>query len=343
MSPANYWKLGLFIVGCLTITIGMLAFLGAKQFDREVEIVHYYFNEPVDGLTVGSEIRHRGIPIGSVTEVGLAEDRMHVHAQGEISVATLERLGLRTPNVENSPQRMRSVIVESGVRAFLEQNILTGVSLINTDYFEAVVGVFPEYPFETPPRTIPTAPSAFKGIMADLEGTLSWLRNELPETVSSLRQLVTQIDGAITDLDLSALSREAQGTLSGLREETTRLATSMGGALEDGQSLFARLADREGPFEALLTTYRGLGEELERNLRDLDLAKTQESLDRTLASIDRAGDGIGTLSEDLQQDLGRLGRTLESLQSLAEMLERDPSALLRGRDAGRPPHERNAP
>ncbi len=343
MSPANYWKLGLFIVSCLTIALAMLAFLGAKQFDKEVEVVHYFFNEPVDGLTAGSEIRHRGIPIGSVTKVDLADDQRHVHAEGEVSVATLERLGLRTPGVENTPERMRKVLLESGMRAFLEQNILTGVSLINTDYFEAVVGTLPVYPFDTPQRTIPTAPSAFKGIMADLEGTLRWFRNELPETVESLRSLVRQLDRAVTDLDIAALSTEAQSTLASLREETGRLASSMGGALDDGQSFLARLRDKKGPLESLLTTYQELGVELRDSLQGLDLAKTQGALDRTLESFGETSQGVGALTEDLRDDLGQLGRTLESLQSLAELLERDPSALLLGREAGRSPLERKQP
>ena len=128
MTPANYWKLGLFIVVTLTTGLGLLAFLGAKQIQREVEDVHYFFNQTVDGLSVGSEIRMRGIPIGRVTEVGLAEDRIHVHAKGEIRVATMERLGLRQLGIEASPEEVRERIRESGLRAFLEQNILTGGS-----------------------------------------------------------------------------------------------------------------------------------------------------------------------------------------------------------------------
>ena len=343
MSPANYWKLGLFIVVCLALGLATLAFIGAQKFDREVSVVHYFFNEPVDGLSVGSQIRLRGIPIGAVTAIGLADDLIHVQVEGEIDVATLERLGLKEPGIDLEADVMRERLREKGLRAFLERNMLTGVSLINSDYFEEFRGTFPEYPFEIPMRTIPTMPSTFKGIMADLEATLSWLREELPGTVDRVQHLIIELDHAIVELDTGRISSDLKELLRELRGQTGSLAASMDGALTDGRELMSRLAKRDGPVDRLFATYEGLGEEMRTAMAGLDLGETQAALDRTLAAIGGAGDGVVQLTDQLSTDLARLGQTLESAQRLAEVLERDPSALLRGRGASRSPIERMEP
>ena len=343
MTPANYWKLGLFIVVSLATGLGLLAFLGAKQIRREVEEVHFFFNQTVDGLSVGSEIRMRGIPIGRVTGVGLAEDRIHVHAKGEIRVATMQRLGLQQLGIEASPEEVRDRIQESGLRAFLEQNILTGVALINNDYFEGFAGQFPEYPFPTPPRTIPTAPSAIKGILVDMESIIAHLRKDLPGLLERFESLLVSMDGALVDMQVGNLSSELQKTLQDLRTQTDRLVQSMGGAIDNGQSLLARLGDSDGPFERFLKTYRELGEELRGSVQSLDLEKTKSALDRTLGTLEEAGDGVVLLSDQLREDLGQLGRTLESAQRLMEVLEQDPSSILRGRSTVPSPLERKKP
>ena len=227
MSPANYWKLGLFIVVCLALGLATLAFIGAQKFDREVSVVHYFFNEPVDGLSVGSQIRLRGIPIGAVTAIGLADDLIHVQVEGEIDVATLERLGLKEPGIDLEADVMRERLREKGLRAFLERNMLTGVSLINSDYFEEFRGTFPEYPFELPMRTIPTMPSTFKGIMTDLEATLSWLREELPGTVDRVQHLIIELDHAIVELDTGRISSDLKELLRELRGSGDEIETRL--------------------------------------------------------------------------------------------------------------------
>ena len=66
-SKTNRWKLGAFVLGSFATAIGVAIWLGLENLNREYEVYYSYFNESVDGLSLGSPVKFRGIPVGKVT------------------------------------------------------------------------------------------------------------------------------------------------------------------------------------------------------------------------------------------------------------------------------------
>ncbi len=56
MTETNHWKLGLFIVMGITVILGTAAWFGIDRLRRDYLAAFAYFNEAVDGLTVGSPV-----------------------------------------------------------------------------------------------------------------------------------------------------------------------------------------------------------------------------------------------------------------------------------------------
>ncbi|MEP7125951.1 MAG: mammalian cell entry protein, partial [Byssovorax sp.] len=60
-APTNHWKLGLFVVVGVVLTLTTVAVLGARSLRKEVSRYVSYFDESVQGLEVGSPIKFRGV------------------------------------------------------------------------------------------------------------------------------------------------------------------------------------------------------------------------------------------------------------------------------------------
>ncbi len=103
-TKASYVAVGAFV---LIMGLGVIAFavwLGSLSLHQNTDTYRIYFTGPVTGLQVGSQVRLRGISVGSVTDIRLDPDNMErVQVMVDLtagtpiaadSVASLEMQGL---------------------------------------------------------------------------------------------------------------------------------------------------------------------------------------------------------------------------------------------------------
>ena len=318
-APQNHWKLGLFVIAGLALTLAAVVLLGVRSMQREVGLYVSYFDESVQGLEVGSPIKFRGVTIGTVGRIQVAPDHRHVEVESELGVEELTRLGLdvvKGPVLLGAP---RKLVMTPDLRLQLASSGLTGVKFLQLDFFDVEAFPAPKLPFPVPDNTIPTAPS----LMKNLEDSLTRMMNTLPEItdqISSIldevdiivgdvraqeipQRLVTTIDAVnavlvvardkVEQVDTAGLSRGAKRTLAGV--------TSAVGGLD---RILARI-DREG---GLLTSVERASDALGDTLRD--------------------GTGVG---EQLLVTLESVQDAARSMRKLTNALEQDPDMLLKGR------------
>ncbi|MCI0481858.1 MAG: MlaD family protein, partial [Candidatus Dadabacteria bacterium] len=85
----NYFKIGLFVVLALVILAGAIIFFGGGKFFEEKVTVETYFDQSVQGLSVGSSLEFQGVQIGNVSYIGFAfneykTNRQYVLVRAEI-------------------------------------------------------------------------------------------------------------------------------------------------------------------------------------------------------------------------------------------------------------------
>jgi len=314
--PVNRWKLGLFVVIGFATMFAALGWLGVQKLEREAIQAYYFFDERVEGLEVGSAIKFRGVPIGRVSEIRIASDQRHVEVVGDVFLDALESIGLhRDPRgPEDGP------FVPPELRVQLITSVLTGKGFLQSDFVDLETHPIPTYPFEVPWNTVHTVPSTIEGIEAGLIATLE----RLPRVLDRAAELLERGETAFDELALGALSQEARQTLSALRTELAEL-------------------DRLPPIAQATRTL----ERAEETLGDIQeaVAEVREHarIDETTAvardlgeRLGRSADEVTALAADVRGELGELERLFESLRRLAELLERDPSALLFGSAPRRP-------
>jgi paraquat-inducible protein B len=358
--------IGAFAAGAVALAIAALFIFGAnKVFARKFPIV-MFFDENVNGLTVGAPVSYRGLRLGQVTEIHSPVGTPRIAV-----AATLERgpLLTRRSAAGVSADQMRQTLEEGiaqGLRAQLSlQSFLTGqlyVSLVlrpdTPASFAGLGGVALEIP------TIPTIMSQLeaglgkvplvqlpKYLSDTLEGSARLLQApELAKTLEAVGPLLADAQTLLRRLDrevgpllasikgtsdtartsLEEVTRQLDRVVSGLQPEASRLMTSLTATSDTARGA---VKDVSGDLQKTLAQ---LGPELAALAVKLegvsDAARsTLEKAQVTLQDVDGALSGDLPLGHQLKQALQELAAAARSLRALADYLERNPESLLAGK------------
>ncbi len=348
--------IGAFAAGAVMLAIAALFIFGAnKLFSRKFPVV-MFFDENVNGLTVGAPLSYRGIRLGEVTQIvsPVGTSRIAVHA-------TMERgpLLTRRSAAEVSANQMRQTLEEAitqGLRAQLAlQSFLTGqlyVSLVlRPDTPASIAGL------GGPALEIPTIPTIMSQLQAGLEkvplaqvpkylsdtleGSARLLQGpELAKTlVADAQKLLRRLDGEVGPLlvSLKGTSDTARTSLVEVTRQLDRVVSGLQPLMTSltGTSDTARVAvkDLSGDLQKTLAQ---LGPQLSALAVKLegvsDAARTTlEGAQGTLQGVDGALNGDLPLGHQLKQTLQELATAARSLRALADSLERNPESLLTGK------------
>ena len=69
-GQANFFKIGLFVIGAAVALVFLLVLLGAGRLFQSKIVMETYFNESVQGLELGSKVKYRGVIVGEVKSIG---------------------------------------------------------------------------------------------------------------------------------------------------------------------------------------------------------------------------------------------------------------------------------
>jgi paraquat-inducible protein B len=261
------------------------------------------FPGAVGGLAPGSDVTMHGLKIGEVTAVNLryevAEDRIVAPVEYRIEPGRIAGV-MAIENVP--PGQVAAKMVSQGLRATLQSaNLLTGSKLISLDF-------------------IPDAPPA----ELKKDGDFFILPTTESGGFESLQRSASELLTKVSQIDYGKISRSLTGLLAGLDNtvngpQVKQVLTALQGTLVDVQDLTRKLD-------------AGVGPALHR-LPDI-AAQLQDTMTKANRLVGSLNDGYGDDSKfhrDLDRLLPELTDTARSLRVLADLLERHPEALIRGR------------
>jgi ABC-type transporter Mla subunit MlaD len=328
-APANRWKLGLFVVAGCAAAITGLTWIGMHELKRDFHIAYAYFDEALTGLEEGSPVKFRGVTIGVVQRIRVAEDKKHLQVQAALYDDYLRDLGLDVSSLDGVcplPDNLRAQVVMSWV---------TSTSFIQVDFFPDPESGPQRLPFQLPAgqNTLRTVPSTAKS----LESASREVLRELPSMALSARELVELLRSELQAARLPEVTRQLQSVLQRsdalLADLQQRdLAGAAQQTLVELRDSAAALRRDDGPLGSTLQGLRGLAATLQRELIAAELGATAAGVRTTAASF--AG-----LSDAVRAELGPLRSAMAAVERLAALLERDPGALLHGRSPQRSPLE----
>ncbi|MCZ6510526.1 MAG: MlaD family protein [Alphaproteobacteria bacterium] len=341
---ANPKVIGGFVLGAIGIlVVGLLTFGSGKIF-QETRPGVMFFSESVAGLNAGAPVTFQGVTIGSVTEVRIEFDpdtlEVRIPVFVEIEPARIVRLGKAGREIGYRGAEL----VAAGMRAQLVPvSLVTGQLAVNLDFHPdtpinlvgADLGV-PEWP------TIPS------GLQAILERIEKIPIQELVETaISLLNDLDELVESGELKSSLSSLSAGLSAFAQLLETINTDAGPIMGnvrtGTAEANQFIAEAsqvLGSLSKDIDVMLADLRTLVGDINSEVRPLsqsiqDAAGSAErALDQAEVTL-KTADGVisrdSPLRRDLEVALRNLTAASKSIRNLADQLERNPNAILTGK------------
>lgn len=314
MKAVNQAIVGLFTIGAIILFLAGLFYLGGRDlFNKKQEYV-VYFEGSVGGLTIGSPVVLRGVPLGKVTKISLITNPK----DSTVSIPvyfTIDKNSLRTfdnrPIDDRLEHRVIRRMVALGMRARLEiKSMITGQMAIELNFEK-----------DPPPAKYYSGDPEF----------------EIP----SVRSSYEEFEKRIMEIPLEETVRSLQKVLAGLNDilasgQIQRGLTGFADTFEESSRIL-----RESRLQA---TAQNVLNNLEHSSQAVNqrLPAALDNVNKAMANLATATSQVNQLldrNSSIVQDLRRLLRdgaeASRSLRHLADMLERNPEALLKGKKGGR--------
>lgn len=339
-ARANYFKIGLFIiVGVILTVMGVVVLKAGSLFEKRF-IMETYFDESVQGLEVGAPIKHRGVKVGTVKKIDFVRNLY----KEDLSTEDLFRFGryvVVRVSVHNvfpglTVEDMTSVLkgqIDEGLRIRLATQGVTGVVHLEVDHLDAKE--YPPMPITWKPEYfyVPSAPSTIKILGETLNNIAKDLEQaNIHKATTDLDQLLLSMKELIEETHMAQISRQTSQTL-----------TEFQATVQEARNLL-----NSPDIKHFLTDAAIAAKSARRTLQDVDetskslrrasepLPDTVARLERTLRRVDRL---ITSKNQDLEQTIDNLREISENVRDLTDEAKRYPSRLA----FGDPPPRRERP
>ena len=291
-TRANYVVVGTSVLAAIAAILIFVFWLGRNQFSKHEDIYYTYFTGSVTGLSSGSPVRYRGVPVGTVGFI-------------EIDPKNIEQIQVTLKIRPRTPVKTDTV-------ASLETAGITGGS-----YVELSGGTQASPLLMTDDGEVPVIKSENSGLQS--------LVDNAPKLLEKLNRLADQANGLMSDANIKTLS----ATFDHLNNLSASLDALGPDAKETVANLNKLTADLNKQLPPLLDTLHQDGTSIKETIDEFH--KVGTSVDAVIAENraplrDFTGNGLAEIS-GLVANL----RTLtDTLNRVADHLDRDPQRYLFG-------------
>jgi paraquat-inducible protein B len=327
-TKINPAVVGAFVLGAFAIGIIALLALGSLSLFSKPERFMAYFDESISGLDEGSPVKLRGVRVGHVVGISIRYDR----ATNKSVAAVLCELNRGSITDEHgasldiSDREALQALVDRGLRAQLEVlGLATGLLFVELDFLDPAKHPDTSNTTEVKYVVVPSAPSDLAEFRASATTLLAKMQEiDFKGLSTELKNLLVETRLRIEGVDFKGLAAQWKRT----GESVDALARSPD-ALRSFENLNKTL-------EVLRSSIVRLDTQVDANGKDLQatLVQAKAALESFNAAAVSAKGFISAqqgFSTDTSRALERVADAAESVQRLADFLERNPNALVSGR------------
>lgn len=304
--------IGLFVLAGTALAVTGVVLFGSGRLFHTTHPFVSYFDSNVSGLNGGAPVKFRGVEVGSVEEV-LLNLSSRAPVDGDVSIPVIfeldeERIRARGISLDLADRAVVDSLIDAGLRATLAvESLVTGRIYIELDIFPDRSAVFRG---ENPPHPeIPTVTTGFEELQEQL---YTIVRKAAAVNLDTLVTSAVDVVERIEELVGTPEVGEAVGTL-------TRSVAVLDSTLAEARAL---MATADSTLEPLRESVTVTAERFRASAAELDAA---------LADVRTTLQPGSPITVELETTLRELSGAARALRELAEYLERNPSALLRGR------------
>jgi phospholipid/cholesterol/gamma-HCH transport system substrate-binding protein len=291
-TRANYVLVGSSVLAAMLAIVIFVFWLGRSQFTHQEDVYYTYFTGSVAGLSSGSPVRYRGVPVGSVGAIA-------------IDPQNIERIRVTLKITPNTP-------VKTDTIASLETAGITGNS-----YVELKGGTQGSARLTGDDGTVPVIQSENSGLQA--------LVDNAPKLLGKLTQLADSANSALSRENIKAISdtlTHLQNVAAGIDGLTPELKEALGNFTQITADLRVQMPKLMDSVREDGAAIKGAADEFHRVATSADavIAENRGPL------RDFTGNGLSEISGLVTQ----LRSLTTTLTRVADHLDRDPQRYLFG-------------
>jgi len=315
--------IGGFVVGAIVLVVAGVMIFGSGKFFAEKHRWVLYFPGSVKGLTVGAPVTLEGVNIGTVTDVKIVFDRetlkFYAPVYVEIFPDRIKDIGEYVAKEAPDTEEVMKALVQRGLRGQLDlQSLVTGKLQVS---------------FAMHPGT--------EIYYAGIDKSVT----EIPTLPTTMQQLAKMLE----NIDLKGMAEDIRKAVAGVEQlatspELAEAVTSLNKTLQDFGKLARNVDSRVGPLTTSIEETMRDTQKLVNNVDaqiDPTFAQLQDTLKTAEAALQKAKLALAGVDDVVGVDsafIYQLNKTVKELQvmaqsinALANYLQRQPDSLIRGK------------
>ncbi len=308
----KFFKIGVFVISATLILIAGLIIFGAGDFFDKKFYCETYFTESVQGLSIGSDVKYKGMKIGSVEAIKSVASRYNKTCQYILVLFSINDNAM----FEKSDKAIKA-IVANGLRIKLGLQGLTGAAYLDADYVEKykihdlAISWKPENPY------IPSATS----------------------TITRLTDAISKIVEGLESIKFQSLANDLSTLLKTLDTKINAMETEkiLGSTLSLVKSASRIVNNAEKPLSRFVTDLEQAGKEVKiaaKNTKTMikNIDTSLNGVSPAVAQFSKACEQINKTIYFKKHDLGiildNLKKMSANLEEMSENLKTYPGSII---------------
>jgi ABC-type transporter Mla subunit MlaD len=301
--------IGFFVFTSVIIILTTIIWLGASHFLQENEKYVTYFDNSIQGLEVGSPVKYQGVPVGSISQIGVAPNGKFVEVVMDIN---------------------KTLVITDSMRIRAEMAGLTGAKFLEVNYpkDKKLANTNPLINFNMKYKYIKSIPSGIQEIEIAFRDAM----NKLMEIqTGEISQATLNFLGTTTDF---FNNEKLYNIISQLEQSSVKINGFLGKA--DSSNIISNLSITTAQLKRTVEVLKDFSETLTNKVNDLNLKgktdRTFSLIDTTILDTRQAINRLSARSENviysINEILQDLKSTNKSLQKSIKAINTSPSQIL---------------
>jgi paraquat-inducible protein B len=328
---ANPKIVGGFVLAAIALLVGGALVFGSFSFFEVTRTAVVFFEGSVDGLTQGSAVLFRGVPIGRVVDVGIRYDPQTSTLAIPVIIEIRPGVIAKYSPPGKTNVELLNLLIDHGLRARLESaSLVTGQQVVALNFFPGTPINLQKT--DLPYFQIPTVPSATQQIMSSVDVAARDLPTLIKQAGGVLDR-VQQILSPENEAAIHTLLESAAATMKTLQADSE----SLGPLIDSAHSTFIGAGQLTTHLDSVVQTNREDIRAIVRNFREntVGLNKLIDQLNQ-VATANRIP--IRQFMDGTLPDLGALiidaRTTVNKMTTVLDSLERNPTRFIFGNRMG---------
>ena len=306
MRKSSYTRIGAFVFVAAALAVAAIVLMGSGPLRKREVLMETYVEDTVQGVSEGSAVKYRGIPVGTVKSVSFAWSDYKVDLDDEASqrasryARIVFAIALKDDLDEEVFKERAADLVKRGLRVHMKSQGITGLVYIDLDFENPDKPTLP-VPWEPQHLYVPAVQSLSKTLFDAMQHVAEEIRS-LGGIMGNVSNMAAKVDMLIDHADsvllstgramepipgvaaqVSNLVAEAAQLVATVQEGAGTLPSLMAGATNAVEGVSAFVAELGGKVDAVAcetsntlaaagTTLSGIGGPARETLEDLDEA-----------------------------------------------------------------------